>query len=205
MLAYFSMAQSSPGREGSSTSGNRLLFVLRVLDTENRLLERADQKAISLLAALGVFMVFFIVYYRLIPINFFTVILLSIYFVFSLMAIVSFILTVRPRIHLVEEETKDTDKTAECEPAFFMGICKFPTLSAYRQALQDMIKDEASIIDIYTRQLFGLARVNAAKYRNIQRAVLFIIIALATELTLVAYLFIYHYSQGATLLPPITG
>jgi len=205
MLAYFSMAQSSPGREGSSTSGNRLLFVLRVLDTENRLLERADQKAISLLAALGVFMVFFIVYYRLIPINFFTVILLSIYFVFSLMAIVSFILTVRPRIHLVEEETKDTDKTAECEPAFFMGICKFPTLSAYRQALQDMIKDEASIIDIYTRQLFGLARVNAAKYRNIQRAVLLVIIALAAELALVAYLFIYYYGQGATLLPPITG
>jgi hypothetical protein len=199
------MAQSSPGREGSSTSGNRLLFVLRVLDTENRLLERADQKAISLLSALGVFMVFFIVYYRLIPINVFTVILLSIYFIVALMAIVSFILTVRPRIRLVEDETKDMDKATECEPAFFAGICKFPTLSAYRQALQDMIKDEASAIDVYTRQLFGLARVNAAKYKNIRRAVLMVIIALATELALVAYLFIYYYSQGATLLPPITG
>jgi len=199
------MAQSSPSKEQSSTSANRLLFVLRVLDTENRLLERADQKAISLLAALGVFMVFFIVYYRLIPINAFTVTLLSIYFVVALMAIVSFIMTVRPRIHMVEEEKEDTDKTAACEPAFFMGICKFPTLSAYRQALQDMIKDEASIIDIYTRQLFGLARVNAAKYKNIQRAVLLIIIALAMELALVAYLFIYYYGQGATLLPPIGG
>jgi hypothetical protein len=199
------MAQSSPGKEGSSTSGNTLLYVLRVLDTENRLLERADQKAISLLSALGVFMVFFIVYYRLVPINLFTVILLSIYFVFSLMAIVSFILTVRPRIHMVEEETGDTDKTAESEPAFFVGICKFPTLSAYRQALEAMIKDETSAIDVYTRQIFGLARVNAAKYRNIQRAVLLVIIALAAELALVAYLFIYYYSQGATLLPPITG
>jgi hypothetical protein len=199
------MAQSSPGKEGSSTPGSRLLYVLRVLDTENRLLERADQKAISLLSALGVFMVFFIVYYRLIPINVFTVILLSIYFVFSLMAIVSFILTVRPRIRMVEEETEDTDKVAESEPAFFAGICKFPTLSAYRQALEAMIKDEASAIDVYTRQIFGLARVNAAKYRNIQRAVLLVIIALAAELALVAYLFIYYYGQGATLLPPITG
>lgn len=199
------MAQSSPGKEGSSTSANRLLYVLRVLDTENRLLERADQKAISLLAALGVFMVFFIVYYRLVPINVLTVILLSTYFVFSLMAIVSFILTVRPRIRLLEEETGDMDKAAASEPAFFVGICKFPTLSAYRQALEAMIKDEASAIDVYTRQIFGLARVNAAKYRNIQRAVLFIIIALAAELTLVAYLFIYYYSQGATLLPPIGG
>ena len=178
---------------------------MRILDAENRLLERADQKAISLLSALGVFMVFFIVYYRLIPINVFTVILLLIYFVFSLMAIVSFILTVRPRIRLVEEETGDTDEAAACEPAFFVGICKFPTLSAYRQALQDMIKDEASTIDVYTRQIFGLARVNAAKYRNIRRAVLLVIIALAAELALVAYLFIYHYGQGATLLPPITG
>ena len=199
------MAQSSPSRETSSTPGNKLLFVLRVLDAENRLLERADQKAISLLSALGVFMVFFIVYYRLIPINVFTVIFLSIYFVFSLMAIVSFILTVRPRIRLVEEETRDTDKVAACEPAFFVGICKFPTLSAYRQALEAMIKDEASTIDIYTRQIFGLARVNAAKYKNIQRAVLLVIIALAAELALVAYLFIYYYGQGATLLPPITG
>lgn len=199
------MAQSGPSKEGSSTSGNRLLFVLRVLDAENRLLERADQKAISLLSALGVFMVFFIVYHRVIPINLFTVILLSIYFVASLMAIVSFILTVRPRIRMVEEETGDTDRAAACEPAFFVGICKFPTLSAYRQALQDMIKDEASAIDVYTRQIFGIARVNAVKYRNIQRAVLLVIIALAAELALVAYLFIYYYVQGANLLPPITG
>jgi hypothetical protein len=186
-------------------SNGSLPIVLRILDNENRLVERADQKSISLLSILGVFMVFFIVYYRLIPINVFTVILLSIYFIVALMAIVSFILTVRPRIRLVEDETKDMDKAAECEPAFFAGICKFPTLSAYRQALQDMIKDEASAIDVYTRQLFGLARVNAAKYKNIRRAVLLVIIALATELALVAYLFIYYYSQGATLLPPITG
>jgi len=199
------MAQSSPGREGSSTSPNRLLFVLRVLDAENRLLERADQKAISLLSALGVFMVFFIVYHRVIPINVFTVILLSIYFAVALMAIVSFILTVRPRIRLVEEETGDTDKLPACEPAFFVGICKFPTLAAYRQGLENMIKDEASAIDVYTRQIFGLARVNAAKYRNINRAVLLVIIALATELALVAYLFIYYYGQGANMLPPITG
>jgi hypothetical protein len=205
MLATFKMAQTSPSRETSTTPATRLAFVLRVLDTENRLLERADQKAISLLSALGVFMVFFIVYHRVIPINLFTVILLSIYFAVSLVAIVSFILTVRPRIHVVEEESSDVNKVAECEPAFFAGICKFPTLSAYRQAVQDMIKDEGSIIDVYTRQLFGLARVNAAKYRNIQRAVLMVIIALAVELALVAYLFIYYHAQGASMLPPITG
>jgi len=199
------MAQDLPSKEKSSVSANMLFSVLRILEAENRLLERADQKAISLLSALGVFMVFFIVYYRLIPINAFTVTLLSIYFIFALMAIVSLILTVRPRIRLVEEETADTDKVAACEPAFFVGICKFRTFSAYREALEDMIKDEAKTVDVYTRQVFGLARVNAEKYKNIRRAVLLVIIALAAELTLVAYLFIYYYGQGTTLLPPITG
>jgi len=199
------MAQDLPSKEKSSVSANMLFSVLRILEAENRLLERADQKAISLLSALGVFMVFFIVYYRLVPINVFTVILLLIYFIFALMAIVSLILTVRPRIRLVEEEGGDTDKVAAFEPAFFVGICKFPTFAAYRQALEDMIKDEATTVDVYMRQVFGLARVNAAKYKNIRRAVLLVIIALAAELTLVAYLFIYYYGRGATLLPPITG
>ena len=182
-----------------------LSSVLRVLDAENRLIERADQKAISLLSALGVFMVFFVVYLRVFPMNVFTITLLSIYFVVALMAIVSLILTVRPRIRAVEEETGDTDRAPACEPAFFVGICKFPTLSAYREGLQDMIKDEASTINVYTRQIFSLARINAAKYRNIQRAVLLVIIALGVELALVAYLFIYYHALGATFLPPLFG
>ena len=186
-------------------SVNRLASVLRVLDAENRLLERADQKAISLLSALGVFMVFFVVYHRVIPINLFTVVLLSIYFVVAAMAIVSFILTVRPRIQQGEKTTEGADKAVICEPAFFAGICQFPTLSAYREALENMVKDEASTIDVYTSQIFSLARVNAGKYKNIQRAVLLVIIALAVELTLVAYLFIYYYGHGAKMLPPITG
>ena len=199
------MAKDLPSKEKSSASAHMLFSVLRILEAENRLLERADQKAISLLAALGVFMVFFIVYYRLVPINLFTVILLSMYFIFALLAIITLILTVRPRIRLVEQEPGDTDRLSACEPAFFVGICRFATFSAYRQALEDMMKDEAAAVDVYMRQVFGLARVNAEKYKNIRRAVLLVIIALATELTLVAYLFIYYHGQGATLLPPITG
>ena len=199
------MTQDSFSKEGGRTAASMLSSVLRILDAENRLIERADQKAISLLSALGVFMVFFVVYLRVFPINVFTVILLLVYFVVALMAIVSLILTVRPRIRSGEEETGDTDKTAACEPAFFVGICKFPTLSAYRQALENMIKDEASTIDVYTRQIFSLARINAAKYKNIQRAVLLVIIALAVELTLVVYLFVYYHAQGATFLPKLFG
>jgi len=199
------MTQGNPNKERGGTSVNVLSAVLRILDAENRLTERADQKAIALLSALGVFMVFFIVYHRVIPINVFTVVLLSTYFAISLAAIVSLVLTVRPRIRVVEEETKDVDRPIPCEPAFFVGICKFPTLSAYRQALEDIMRDEASVVNVYVRQIFSVARINAAKYKNIQRAVLLVIIALAVELALVAYLFIYYHARGAGLLPPITG
>jgi hypothetical protein len=198
------MAQDAPGKEQSSRPANTLLAVLRVLDAENRLLERADQKAIALLSALGVFMVFFIVWHRLIPINAFTVTLLSIYFVVSLAAIVNLILTVRPRIHSIEG-IRSTDQAVASEPAFFAGICKFATFSAYREALQDMVKDEASTIDVYMRQIFSLAQINQTKYRNIRRAILFVVIALGTELALVAYLFPYYYFQGASVIPPLGG
>ena len=68
-----------------------------------------------------------------------------------------------------------------------------------------MIKDEAATIDIYTRQIFSLAQVNASKHKHIQRAIFLVIIALAAELAIVAYLFIYYYGQGANALPPIVG
>jgi hypothetical protein len=198
------MAQNTPGKGESSTRVNTLQSVLRVLDGENRLLERADQKAIALLSSLGVFMVFFVVYYRIIPINLFTVVMLSAYFAVSLAAIVNLILTVRPRIHVVNEGTADADEPAACEPAFFVGICQFPTLSAYRQALQNMVKDEASTVEVYTRQIYSLARINQSKYKHVQRAVLLVVLALGIELALVAYLFIHYHLQGASLLPPIS-
>lgn len=180
----------------------QLSTVLRIHDTETRLLERADQKAISLLSSLGVFMVFFIVYYRVIPVNPATVGLLSFYFLCALSAIVNLIMTVRPRIRGGESDvTGDEGSSHPCEPAFFAGICQFPTLSAYRKSLDEMTKNEAAIVDIYTRQIFSLARLNAAKYKYLRRATLLVVVALGTELAIIAYLFINYMGEGA--LPPI--
>jgi hypothetical protein len=182
---------------------DKLSTVLRILDTENRLLERADQKAISLLSILGVFMVFFIVYYRVIPVNPLTVTLIIIYFVFALLAILNLIMTVRPRIRAVQEEsTTDAEETPPpCEPAFFAGICQFPKLSAYRNALENMIRDETDAINIYTRQIYSLAKINAAKYKYIQRAIFLVITAITTELAIIIYLFIVYLGEG--IMPPI--
>jgi hypothetical protein len=181
---------------------DKLSTVLRIHDNETRLLERADQKAISLLSALGVFMVFFIVYYRVIPVNPATVGLIAFYFLCALSAILSLIMTVRPRISSGEPEASgDEGSSQPCEPAFFAGICRFPDLSAYRKSLDEMTRDETGVINIYTRQIFSLAQLNATKYKYLRRATLLVIVALATELAIIAYLFINYLGEGA--LPPI--
>ena len=184
-------------------AGDKLSVVLRILDNENHLLERADQKAIALLSTLGVFMVFFVVYFRVIPINAVTITLSSIYFFFALLSIISLIMTVRPRIRPIDENTGDEDTVPASEPAFFMGIRRFQNLSAYKEALDIMSGDEEATVDVYIRQIFSLAQINAAKYKYIQRAVLLVIISLTVELIIIAYLFAYHLGEG--LVPPITG
>jgi len=184
-------------------AGDKLSVVLRILDNENRLLERADQKAIALLSTLGVFMVFFVVYFRVIPINAVTITLSSIYFFFALLSIISLIMTVRPRIRPIDENTGDEDTVPASEPAFFMGIRRFGNLSAYKEALHTMSGDEETTINVYIRQIFSLAQINAAKYKYIQRAVLLVIISLTVELIIIAYLFANYLGEG--LVPPISG
>lgn len=183
-------------------SQEKLSVVLRILDSESQLIERADRKAIALLSILGVFMVFFIVYYRLVPVNPVTVALSSAYFVCAILSIVSLVMTVRPRIHREEgTEDPDVDGMPSCEPAFFDGICKFPSLAAYRKVLGEMMSNESAIFNIYTRQVFNLAQINTAKYRHLHRATFITIIALTIELSIIIYLFASY--MGVGIMPPI--
>jgi hypothetical protein len=178
-----------------------LPIVLRILDNENRLVERADQKSISLLSILGVFMVFFIVYYRVIPINPLTMTLTVLYFVFALMSIVSLIMAIRPRI---KKDKGKSEVAPPLDPAFFSGISAFPDVSTYKDTLQKMLEDEALIADNYIRQIFSVARINQAKYKYVQRGVVLVIITIAIELVVITYLFAYHMSTGLNIMPPIS-
>jgi hypothetical protein len=178
-----------------------LPIILRILDNENRLVERADQKSISLLSILGVFMVFFVVYYRVIPMNPFTVTVIVLYFLFAALSIISLILAIRPRIRRGEGDAK---AAPTLDPAFFSGISAFPDVSAYKDTLQKMLEDEASISETYIRQIYSVARINRAKYKFVQRGVVFVIISLAIELVVIVYLFTYHMSTGLNIMPPIS-
>ncbi len=180
-----------------------LPIVLRILDNENRLVERADQKSISLLSILGVFMVFFVVYYRVIPMNALTMALIVLYFLFAALSIISLIMAIRPRIRKEKGPTGDAKAAAPLDPAFFSGISAFPDVSAYKDALQKTLEDDASIADIYIKQIYSVARINREKYKFVQRGVALVIVTLAIELIVITYLFAYHLSSGYNVMPPI--
>jgi hypothetical protein len=172
--------------------------VFRIVDNETRLLERADQKAISLLSILGVFMVFFIVYYRLLPINVFTLALVTLYFGLALFGIWNLVLVVRPR---VRSSGGATGNKSAPDPTFFHGICGFQDFGQYRKALEELVGSDERTLDVYARQIFALARINEAKYKHVQRGVTCVIGALTTELLLIVYLFASHAGKGR--MPPL--
>jgi hypothetical protein len=177
---------------------DNIQIVLRILESENHLLERADQKSISMLSILGVFMVFYIVYYRVIPINVLTITLVSLYFLFAILSIFNLIMAIRPRLRNTQADTKDN---CNYDPTFFTGICRFPSQSAYKEALQSILIDESSVIDIYSREIYNVARINTEKYMYFRRGILTVIASLAMELVMIIYLFINY--MGAGVIPPI--
>jgi len=192
--AEISKQEASEEHPSPNTS---LQMVLRILDNENRLAERADQKAISLLSVLGVFMVFFIVNIRSIPLNLATVILMIAYVLAAFAAIMHLVLTIKPRIRQgLEAVHDDSSFTTQPEVAFFAGICSFPTLSNYDLALCDLLKNENAVKQNYIRQIYNVAQINQLKYRYVQRAAMIVLTALGIELTIVAYLFSVYMGTG---------
>lgn len=180
-------------------SRDKVAVILRILDAENRLLERSDQKAISMLSILGVFMVFFVVYYRVLPVNAFTVTLITVFVLCAIGAILNLIMAIRPRIRKEPEEA--SSEAPACEPAFFMGICQIPSLSEYKMAVEDLAGNDDALFSVYARQVYSLAKINTAKYKHLRRGILLVIVTLSTELTLICYLFINYLGRGA--IPPI--
>jgi hypothetical protein len=116
------------------------------------------------------------------------------------MAIVSLIMAIRPRIR---REKRVSQAAPVLDPAFFSGISSFPNAAAYKDGLQKLLEDDATIADNYIRQIYSVAGINREKYKFVQRGVVFVISALAIELITIVYLFAYHLSKGLDVMPPI--
>lgn len=164
--------------------------VLRILDDQNKLVERADAKAISLLSTLGIFTAFFIAHFNNIPVNVISIILVVIYFTGALLSIYQIILAISPRIRMKKENrTEKVDESTAYQPTFFAGISKFADANAYKKRLDDLLIDEPSTTELYIQQIYEVAKINTLKYKYVQRAVWMVVVTLAVQLTLIIVTF----------------
>ena len=60
--------------------------LFKVLSSEQQILQRTDQKAFTMLSILGVFMVFFIVHFLKVQLDWFKFVMVIIYFIAALIA-----------------------------------------------------------------------------------------------------------------------
>jgi len=59
----------------------------------------------------------------------------------------------------------------------------------YKKGLNGVINSDEKMTDIYISQIYQVAQINKTKYTCVRRAVWFVVIALASQLSIIAYIF----------------
>lgn len=166
-------------------------LMMRILDDQNRLTDRADSKAISLLSTLGIFTVLFIAQLNSIEeFNLLTITLLVVYLASVVLAVLNIILAISPQIRIFKNKVQNSNAvTSSPQPTFFGGICQFPDAKAYNECIDNLVQNEGSIEDIYVRQVYEVAKINRNKYKFVGQAVWFVVIALFSQITFIVLMF----------------
>jgi hypothetical protein len=169
-------------------SSNKLAAILKILDDQNTLGARADTKAVAFLSSLGIFTAFFIAFAKDIDVNYFTIIVLTIYIFATIMGMYNIIMTIYPRTRTNLKAT-DKDILDPHKAAFFADISSFSCVADYKKCLEEMLKDDETVMEVYTKQIYEVSRLTASKYKYAQRTVYYVMLALAAEFSLIAYVF----------------
>jgi len=151
--------------------------VVQILNSEQQILLRTDQKAYTLLSILGVFMVFFLVHYIRIPVNWITLSLLAFYFLSAYFTIFCLVKTVIPRISTAPN------------PTFFEGIRQFKDAQDYYDYIKEVNENYDEMLRLFSLQTHALAEINHKKNYYLKRGVIFFIAAITFELTIVLITF----------------
>jgi hypothetical protein len=144
-----------------------------------------------LLSTLGIFTIFFIAHFNDIPIVPFTMFLLTVYFIAVLMAILHIIIAISPRIRQVKkaDSSELKEEHAVTQPTFFGGICQFPDADAYNKCIDDLVSSDEAVNLLYVHQVYAIAHINSIKYKFVGRAVWLTVIALTSQIALIAFTF----------------
>ncbi len=155
--------------------------LFKILSSEQQILQRTNQKAFTMLSILGVFMVFFIVHFLKVQLNWFKFVMVIIYFTAALITIVNLILVIVPRVR------KDTPHSGSesMSPMFFGGISQYSSPEAYAEDLMKVGEDEEQTYKMFASQVFSLGKINNYKTVALKRATLFFVVAILSELLII--------------------
>ncbi|MFQ6612687.1 MAG: Pycsar system effector family protein [Fidelibacterota bacterium] len=172
------MTTKQPTAKGTPT-GTAPIF--QILASEQQILQRTDQKAFTLMSILGVFMVFFIVHFLKVQMDWFKFIMVIVYFLSALVAIINLVMVIVPRIRKEEP----SGETSEVNATFFSGISQFKSPADYADYLEDISSDSQKIYQMFATQLYALGQINAYKNKALKRAIVFFATAIISELLII--------------------
>ena len=175
--------------------------LLKILDGEQQIIQRTDQKAFTMLSLLGVFMVFFIVHFTKMQMDTLIFLLIVVYFPAAMGALYFLVRVVVPRVRSAAQVAADPDQEKLINPTFFGGISQFNTPDEYGDYLKKITQDEDQLYKMFAGQVFALGRINARKNENVRKAMFFLAAALTSELLIImtlAYRRAYSYLSENT-------
>ncbi len=175
--------------------GKNFDALFHVLSSEQQIIMRTDQKAFTLMSILGVFMVFFIIHFLKIQMNWFNVSMVMIYFVAALVAIINLVLVIVPRIR----KDSSHDENPVINATFFGGISAFKSSQEYAAYLKEVAEDDEKMYNMFSNQVFALGKINKYKNAALKRAILYFAIAIVSELLIIMSM---AWSRALTFLFP---
>jgi len=141
------------------------ISLFRVLDSEQQIITRTDQKAFTMLSLMGVFMVFFLVHFTKIQINWFNFSMLILYLGAALLALIQLIMVIHA--------------------TYFGGITRFKSAAEYGKYLRKIMEDDTRAYTMFANQVYSVAQINKYKYGHMQAAIKSFAVAIISELLIV--------------------
>ena len=164
--------------------------LFQVLSNEQQLLQRADQKAYTMLSIIAVWMMFFIVHYMKVPPYKYVLVFMGAYFVFAMCSIGLLLAVITPRVTHTLVETKGTRRI---NPTFFAGIVQFKSPEEFSRSLHEAAQDDEHMYAMFADSVYRIAHINKAKSVNLRRAIFAFVIAVVVEFCLVFYVYMHQF------------
>jgi len=178
-----------------------LQALLQILNGEQQIIQRTDQKALTLLSILGVFMVFFVIHFPKLQMNGITFTLMMVYFSAASGTMYNLLRVIIPRVHVKSkaENSSEKEEAEQLSPTFFSGISHFKSSIEYSDYLKSKSNDEEQLYSMFAEQVFSLGKINQSKNDYIRRSTFFFITALTSELLIIMYM---AYSRALPYIFP---